>query len=135
LSCLVDADHADTARFIARLELPPAPKPRWEERLRRLDAYVRNLPVSGSKERNRQRAAFYQACRNADIADSMVGCEGPVGIGKTTAITAYLIGRAHKENLRRLIIVVPYTNIITQTVERLRIALTLKGEIPEEVVV
>lgn len=135
LSCLVDADHADTARFDAGLELAAAPEPRWKERLRHLDAYVRELPLSGSKERNRQRDAFYQVCRNADIADSMVACEGPVGIGKTTAVAAYLICRACKENLRRLIIVAPYTNIITQTVERLRTALTLGDEIPNEVVV
>ncbi len=135
LSCLVDADYADTARFDTGLELPAAPEPRWKERLLHLDAYVRDLPRSGSEERNVQREAFYQACRNAEIAEAMVACEGPVGIGKTTAVVAYLIRRASKEKLRRLIIVAPYTNIISQTVERLRTALTLTGEIPDEVVV
>ena len=60
----------------------------------------------------------------------MVACEGPVGLGKTTAVTAYLLRRAMDEspNLRRLIIVAPYTNIIlTQTADRLREALVLPG--------
>ena len=34
LSCLVDADHADTARFDKGFEPPKAPEPRWDERLR-----------------------------------------------------------------------------------------------------
>jgi CRISPR-associated endonuclease/helicase Cas3 len=65
----------------------------------------------------------------------MVACQAPVGIGKTTAVAAYLIQRAAEENLRRLIIVAPYTNILTQTGRRLRKALVLPGERPDEVIV
>ena len=64
----------------------------------------------------------------------MVACEGPVGLGKTTAVTAHLLRRAIKNGLRHLIIVAPYTNIISQTAKVLRRALTLSGESPEEVV-
>ena len=66
----------------------------------------------------------------------MVSCDGPVGLGKTTAVTAYLMRVAAETTpqLRRLFIVAPYTNIITQTVERLRAALVLPGERPEDVV-
>jgi CRISPR-associated endonuclease/helicase Cas3 len=135
LSCLVDADHADTARFDTGFEPPRAPEPRWEERLWGLDEYVRNLATRGSAERDRHRKEFYRACREANIPHPMVACEGPVGIGKTTAVAAYLIHRAQKEGLRRLIVVAPYTNIITQTAERLREALVLPGETADEVVV
>jgi CRISPR-associated endonuclease/helicase Cas3 len=135
LSCLVDADHADTARFDKGFEPPKAPEPRWDERLRRLDGYVGGLPPSGNAVRDRHRQEFYQACREAEIADPMVACEGPVGIGKTTAVAAHLIRRAQKGGLRRLIVVAPYTNIIVQTAERLREALLLPGEAADEVVV
>ncbi len=135
LSCLVDADHADTARFDTGSELPAARQPRWDERLRRLDEYVSTLPPSGSEERDHHRREFYRACREADIVDAMVACEGPVGIGKTTAVAAYLIHRARSDGLRRLIVVAPYTNIITQTAERLRKALVLPAEDANEVVV
>jgi CRISPR-associated endonuclease/helicase Cas3 len=135
LSCLVDADHADTARFDKGFEPPKAPEPRWDERLRRLDRYVGGLPSSGSAVRDRHRQEFYRACREADSVDPMVACEGPVGIGKTTAVTAYLLRRAQEEKLRRLIVVAPYTNIIVQTAERLREALVLRDESADEVVV
>jgi CRISPR-associated endonuclease/helicase Cas3 len=135
LSCLVDADHTDTARFTTGFDPQRAPEPRWNERLLHLDAYVGGLPLSGSAERNQHRKAFYDACRNAEISEPTVACEGPVGVGKTTAVAAYLIRRASSEMLRRLIIVAPYTNIISQTVEVLRNALTLPDENPEEIVV
>ena len=65
----------------------------------------------------------------------MVACEGPVGLGKTTAVAAFLIRRARDEGLRRLFIVAPYTNILTQTAERLRSALVLPDEDAHQVIV
>lgn len=138
LSCLVDADHEDTARFDAGLPPEPAweePSPRWDERLRALDAYIASLPASGSAERDTQRAAFYAACRDAPTDAPLVACEGPVGIGKTTAVTAHLLRVAQARRLRRIVVVAPFTNIISQTADVLRRALTLAGENPEAVVV
>jgi CRISPR-associated endonuclease/helicase Cas3 len=135
LSCLVDADHADTARFDSgRLPAVP-PKPRWEARLDHLNQYVSDLPSSGSANRDHHRGQFYATCRDSGLAYPLVACEGPVGIGKTTAVTAYLLKRAASANLRRIIIVAPYTNIISQTVTTLRAGLVLEDENPEEVVV
>lgn len=138
LSCLVDADHSDSA-FSDSGRLPPdPPKPRWEERLNALCEYVRTLPIGESdaeRARNKRRTEFFEACLNSRINDPIVACEGPVGLGKTTAVTAYLIRRARDENLRRLIIVAPFTNILTQTADRLRKALVLPGEDPDQVIV
>lgn len=134
LSCLVDADHADTARFDTGHVLPNSNQPRWSERLQSLDAHVASLPQSENADRNRNRADFYQACRAAEIVDNMAACEGPVGLGKTTAVIAYLLRRAEKDKLRRIFVVAPYTNVITQTVNVLRKALTLSGEKPSDVV-
>jgi CRISPR-associated endonuclease/helicase Cas3 len=44
LSCLVDADHADTAQFDTGEHMPEGNNPRWQDRLDRLDAYVAGLP-------------------------------------------------------------------------------------------
>jgi CRISPR-associated endonuclease/helicase Cas3 len=140
LSCLVDADHSDTA-FFDTGQLPATQaEPRWAERLDALRHFVGGLPAGRSKaerSRNRRRSAFFDACLNASIEDPLVACEGPVGLGKTTAVAAYLIRRASeaKPELRRLIVVAPYTNILSQTAERLRRALVLPGERPHEVVV
>lgn len=138
LSCLVDADHEDTAFFDTK-QLPSAvPEPRWSERLDALCAFVRGLPEgkeAAERTRNKRRSDFFNACLDSSITDRILACEGPVGLGKTTAITAYLLRRAIDEGLRRLIIVAPFTNILSQTADRLRKALVLPGEQCDHVVV
>lgn len=138
LSCLVDADHSDSAFFDTGQPLPSGPNPRWAERLSTLREYVRGLPAGttdAEKLRNRRRTEFFYACLESKIDNPLVACEGPVGIGKTTAVVAYLIRRAEQEELRRLIIVAPFTNILAQTANRLRKAIVLPGEDPFEVIV
>lgn len=134
LSCLVDADYSDTAQSDAGLPPPEPAQPRWAERLAQLDAYVAGLPPSGNAERDRHRREFYEACRNSCLDEPLVTCEGPVGIGKTTAVTAYLLARAKATGLRRIVVVAPYTNIISQTASTLRRALVLRDETPDAVV-
>lgn len=138
LSCLVDADHTDTT-FYDSGQLPPdAPQPRWTERLNALCSYVRSLPIGetdAERVRNQRRSDFFEACLKSGISNPMLACEGPVGLGKTTAVTAYLIRRACDENLRRLIIVAPFTNVLTQTADRLRKAIVLPDEQPHQVIV
>lgn len=138
LSCLVDADYTDTAFFDSGHYPVAVPRTRWDERLTALCNYVRSLPIGESnaeRTRNQQRMRFFESCLNSGIGSPIVACEGPVGLGKTTAVAAYLIRRARDENLRRLIIVAPFTNILTQTGKSLRKALVLPDEDPYEVVV
>lgn len=135
LSCLVDADHSDTACFDTGHEPPEPLLPRWKERLDKINTYVASLRSSGSPDRDSNRSDFYATCRDAATDAPIVACEGPVGLGKTTAITAYLLRRAIQHGLRHLIVVAPYTNIITQIARVLREALALPDETPEGVVV
>jgi CRISPR-associated endonuclease/helicase Cas3 len=135
LSCLVDADYSDTAAFDSGIVPGEPVAPRWQDRLCRLDAYVEDLGRKGGGARDRARATFYRAARDAKISDAFACCEAPVGLGKTTAITAFLLKSALENNLRRLFIVAPYTNIIDQTVRVLREALSLPGENTQDVVV
>ncbi len=135
LSCLVDADHTDSAFAESGYEATGAPPARWEERLQMLVTYVSSLPGKGDPRRVSQRQAFFQACLASPITESLVACEGSVGIGKTTAVTAFLLCRAIAKKSRRLIIVAPFTNILQQTAQRLREGLVLPGENPSEVVV
>lgn len=127
LSCLVDADHSDTAYADTGWTVPNEPQPRWCERLAALDAYVAGLTDRGG-ERDAQRRAFYDACRHGGPDAALVACEGPVGIGKTTAVTAYLLRRAIAPGARRLFIVAPHTAILSQTARTLREALVLENE-------
>lgn len=127
LSCLVDADHSDTAHADSGWMEPLSPSPRWPERLSALDAYVAGLGRAGG-ERNDLRRRFYEACRNRKPDHALVACEGPVGVGKTTAVTAYALNRALETGARRLIVVAPYTAILSQTAKSLRKALVLEDE-------
>lgn len=137
LSCLVDADHSDTARHYGNEVQYDLPEPRWQERLAALDQYITNLPAGTSepeRRRNDFRRQMYDACRDAEVRSPIRSCDAPVGSGKTTAVMAYLLQAAQKRKLRRIFVVLPYTNIIKQSVEIYRKALVLPGERPEDVV-
>lgn len=139
LSCLVDADHGDTARHYDNEVKTQKVGPRWKERLLALERYVDGLPkgqTEREQKRNNLRKKMFRVCRDAPLAPSIRACDAPVGSGKTTAIMANLLRIAAERNpqLRHIIVVLPYTNIITQSVEVYRKALVLEGERPEEVV-
>ncbi|MDM7999334.1 MAG: CRISPR-associated protein [Dehalococcoidia bacterium] len=139
LSCLVDADHSDTARHYGAESEIPVVQTRWNERLAALERYVGSLPggsTPAEQERNQLRQRLFQACREASIEPRIRTCDAPVGTGKTTAVMAHLLRVAAERDpeLRHIIVVLPYTNIITQSVEVYRKALTLDGERPEDVV-
>lgn len=142
LSCLADADHSDTARHYGKQPLSTKKEPRLrpEERLEQLNAYVESLgKASGPDrtsvdERSRLRSEMYLECRDNSVSASIVACDSPVGSGKTTAVMAHLLRQAIRQKARRIFVVLPFTNIIKQSVDVYRKALLLPGENPEEVV-
>lgn len=135
LSCIVDADHTDTTANYHRESLLEKPvELRAAERLAQLDAYISQKPKGDDPKRTALRQAMYHTCRNAEISENISSCDSPVGSGKTTAVMAHLLSQAQKCGLRRIFVVLPFTNIITQSVNTYREALVLPGENPEEVV-
>lgn len=134
-SCLVDADHGDTAYHYGASERLEQIENRWKERLAALDSYVTGLfQKDPNGIRNSQRQKIYQVCRDADMRQPIYACDSPVGTGKTTAVMAYLLRVAQEKNLRRIFVVLPYTNIIKQSVETYRKALVLSEENPATVI-
>jgi CRISPR-associated endonuclease/helicase Cas3 len=134
LSCQVDADHGDTARHYGEAPQREPYELFPQERLAALDRYVETLGSSSNDDRAKARQEVYTACRNSDTAHSLYACDSPVGTGKTTAVMAHLLKAAHDKGLRRVIVVLPYTTIINQSVDVYRKALLLNGEQSEEVV-
>lgn len=134
LSCLADGDHTDTAiHYQDQVAEEPVVELRSSERLAALDRYIEDL--KRDTDRSRLRSEVYTACRNAVMqAINIVSCDSPVGTGKTTAVMAHLLAQATKRKLRRIIVVLPFTNIITQSVKVYRDALVLPGENKEHVV-
>jgi CRISPR-associated endonuclease Cas3-HD len=133
LSCLADADHTDSAvnyhncsEYKPQIALEPT------KRLKQLDEYVSNL--AEDNERSRLRQEMYLASRDRQSSLNISSCDSPVGSGKTTAIMAHLLRKAETQKLRRIFVVLPFTNIITQSVNTYREALVFPGENPEEIV-
>lgn len=134
LSCIVDADHTDTA--VNYKKYPTGMDTillRPVERLKRLDNYVAGLKGK-NEERNALRGEMYSVCKNAVVSSNISSCDSPVGSGKTTAVMAHLLAQAAKCNLRRIFVILPFTNIIRQSVETYRKALILPGEKAEDIV-
>ncbi|HWQ43825.1 MAG TPA: CRISPR-associated endonuclease Cas3'' [Desulfosporosinus sp.] len=136
LSCLIDADHTDTAIHYRKYPAEMSPvRLRSAERLAQLDLHIARLKQKGADDdRNALRNEMYLACRNSDIDADITSCDSPVGSGKTTAVMAHLLAQAEKRGLRRIFVVLPFTNIIKQSVETYRDMLVLPGENAEEVV-
>ncbi|MFA5657694.1 MAG: DEAD/DEAH box helicase [Oscillospiraceae bacterium] len=135
-SCISDADHTNTAQHYGKYPLHElAINLRAEERLAQLDWCVLDLQEhSEATKRNELRSQMYRSCRDADTASCICSCDSPVGSGKTTAVMAYLLKQAQKRGLRRIFVILPFTNILRQSVETYRKMLVLPGEKPEEVV-
>jgi CRISPR-associated endonuclease Cas3-HD len=134
LSCLADADHTDTAvhyKNYAEPEVAVELKP--AERLKLLDSYIGSLK-NKDDPRSPLRNKMYHACREAETTSAVNSCDSPVGSGKTTAIMAHLLKQAEKKGLRRIFVVLPFTNIIEQSVKTYRKTLVFPGEDPEQIV-
>lgn len=133
LSCLADSDHSDTSEnYGAPVSDEHMIGLRPEERLEALDRYVAALKDNG--RRSELRSQMYESCRNHEAQGGFISCDSPVGSGKTTSVMAHLLRQACKRGSRRIFVILPYTNIIQQSVEIYRRALVLPGEDPESVV-
>jgi CRISPR/Cas system-associated endonuclease/helicase Cas3 len=135
-SCLVDGDYGDTAIHYGGETEKQSANQLWKDRLKKLNEYVEGLQnkSDASKERKKQRQVTYETCRDADTKPGLYACDSPVGTGKTTAVMAHLLRTAIDKELRHIFVVLPYTNIIKQSVDVYRKSLVLPGENPEEVV-
>ena len=119
-SCLVDADYLDTE---AHFDLKAASQrediiniaelwPILASAQDKLVANAQNTLV------NRVRADVYQACLEAALQEPGVfRLAVPTGGGKTRSGLAFGLRHAVEHNLDRVIVAVPYTSIIEQTVE------------------
>ena len=113
-SCLVDADYLDTEEFmsggkIQRFGCDSLPE-LWDRLKRHIAVYY---PPQG--ELNRLRCQILDSCMDAGANKKGVyTLTVPTGGGKTIASLAFALHHAMKNNLRRIIYVIPYTSIIEQ---------------------
>lgn len=113
-SCLVDADYLDTEAFmnnapIRRNKLPLTPL------LTLLDRHLDSFGTP-KNELNRKRAEILARCMEAALLRrGLYSLTVPTGGGKTLSSMAFALRHAAEHGLRRIIYVIPYTNIIEQT--------------------
>lgn len=117
-SCLVDADWLDAEK--RDLDNPPRPEfPSIDILRSKLDAHV-DEKVDEAKKRNwtpvnGQREIVLTACRSvAKTPSGFFSLTVPTGGGKTLSGMSFALNHAVKNNLNRVIVVIPYTSIIKQ---------------------
>lgn len=124
LSCLVDADHTDTAVWDGEPVTNEAPPMGWLQVRQALDGHLAQLELdSDNTSKNQMRSQFYGQAASSRFEDRIIACEAGVGLGKSTSVTRHLLNYAEEEGLRHLFVAAPYTNILRQTGRTFRRAL------------
>jgi len=129
-SSLVDADRLDSEAF----ENPDQADQRGKyatigDLRRRLDDFINRKVADLSKEDqvlpvNQARGRILEACRRAALkTPGIFTLTVPTGGGKTLSAMSFALRHAEKNNLRRVIVVIPYTSIIEQNADEYRQAM------------
>ena len=121
-SALVDADRLDTERFMtpdlsaerSQIRGNYAPLNTHRERLR---AKTESFSSAPDTPVNRARTYFLKSCRDhgAESDPGIYTLSLPTGAGKTISSMAWALEMAIRNHHDRIIYVIPYTSIITQT--------------------
>lgn len=116
-SCLVDADFLDTEQFMdSEKSLGRKGYPSLTALTQKLTEYLEQLVAKApTTPINKQRAEILKSCLEAaDWAPGLFSLTVPTGGGKTLSSLAFALKHALKNNLNRVIYVIPYTSIIEQ---------------------
>lgn len=133
LSCLLDADRLDTAKFemplTARLRNNANNHP-WKTLIERLDVKLQEFKQKENKnEVDELRAQVSQACFDfAQKPKEIYQLTVPTGGGKTLASLRFALNHAEKYSLDRVFYIIPYTSIIDQNADEIRQILEEKDE-------
>lgn len=122
-SCLVDADWLDTERFMKPEDFNARGHYCSLKQMKPvLDTYLSHLEKTAAKTKvNAIRAKVQDACREVGaLPQGIYSLTVPTSGGKTLSSLLWAMEHAMKHDLKRIIIAIPYTSIVTQTAERLR---------------
>ena len=121
-SCLVDADCLDTERFMSpdKSLVRQSAKASLEQMRAQLEEYVSHFNREGRI--NEARAAFLDQCRThgRTAKRKIYSLTLPTGAGKTVSSMMWALEHAIAQGCERIIYVIPYTSIITQTAQTFR---------------
>ncbi len=116
-SALVDADFLDTELFMSNGGVSRTGGDDISTLKQRFDSYMKTKFTDASGTLNQKRSEILAACRSAAQGErGIYRLTVPTGGGKTLSSLAFALDHAVKHKMRRIIYVIPYINIITQTV-------------------
>ncbi len=119
-SCLVDADFLDTEAFMAPERIVKRGcYPSLEELSQRFDSFMEGkMKEAPDSIINRYRRGIFQQCKDkAKLSPGIYSLTVPTGGGKTLSSMAFALKHALKYSKKRIIVAIPYTSIIEQTVK------------------
>lgn len=128
-SCLIDADRLDTEGFyIARGEATadrdwPRLEDHVETLIARLDAHLAALRTNAGAVNIERDAILAHVIGKAEEERGAFTLTVPTGGGKTLASLAFALRHALRHRLDRIIVAIPFTSIIDQTVAVFRAVL------------
>lgn len=113
-SCLVDADFLDTEHFMQG-EMPRGGHDNMQVLLERLKDYIQPWFANPTTEINQKRCEILRDCLlTGEEPRGLYTLTVPTGGGKTISSLAFALTHAAKNNMDRIIYVIPYTSIIEQ---------------------
>ena len=134
LSCLVDADHSDTAAHFKGVHRPEGRKLDVPKALASLEeAIERKSNGEMAPEVRALRADLRAAARQAaDAERGLFALEAPTGAGKTLAMLEFALRHMARHSgeggLRRIVVVLPFLSVLDQTVKEIKAALGVGNE-------
>jgi len=139
-STLVDADFLNTeAHFNGDDKTPLKYRPEGPALdagvcIKRLKEYMNNLRLKNASSEGVQnlRDSLFTSCKKS--ADNPLGVftlSAPTGTGKTLSMLAFALHHAKKHCLRRIVLVMPYLNIIEQTLKVYKILFNVEHGFPK----
>lgn len=132
-SCLIDADHTDTANFESQeynnLRNNNA-YPVWETLIERFNEYLNKLTSRNTnKHVDDIRKKISEECyKKSDGPVGVYTLTVPTGGGKTLSSLRFALHHAKKHSLDRIIYVIPFTTIIEQNAQVVREILEISNE-------
>jgi len=127
-SCLVDADFLDTESHFegnAQGKRPRSDGPKLDASaaLAALDAHMAKLrsATGAQKEVRQAREALWSAAERAgQMQPGLFTLTAPTGSGKTLSMLKFALEHAAKNNLKRIVLAVPFLSVIEQTAREYR---------------
>jgi CRISPR-associated endonuclease/helicase Cas3 len=122
-SCLIDADRLDAFMFESGLDYTP-PSLNWSKMKKNLEERLSEF--STQSEMGKFRKYVSDGCAEAGSRErGIFKLEVPTGGGKTLAGLRFAIEHAIEHGLERIIYVIPYLSILSQTAIEMRKALNV----------